>query len=346
MSAAAGRGGHGTARGAAEHPFAHYVRILGKGRHGAHSLTFEEARAALGMVLTGDCQPEQVGAFLMLLRVKEETPEEVAGFVAAARDAIAAPPAGPAPTVDWPAYAGKRRQLPWFLLAALLLARSGVPVLMHGIECAGDGRVYAPSALARLGVAACATLGEAGAAIRRDGFAYLPLAAFCAPLARLIELRSLLGLRSPANTVARMLNPLQAPLQLVGIFHPNYRDLHQEAALLLGQPRMAVLKGEGGEAERNPDGPCRVQSVSEGVKQDEEWPALLAGGRQLKDPAMDAERLAALWRGEAGDEYGEAAVVGTAAIVLKALGRATSVAEAEDAARRLWRERPRALRTA
>ena len=68
-----------------EHPFAPYLRILGKGKTGTRSLTQDEARIAFEMILSGDTEPLQIGAFLMLLRVKEETAEELAGFVQACR---------------------------------------------------------------------------------------------------------------------------------------------------------------------------------------------------------------------------------------------------------------------
>ena len=63
-----------------EHPFAPFVRILGKGKTGSRSLSQSEARDALGMILRGETEAVQVGAFLMLLRVKEETAEEMAPF--------------------------------------------------------------------------------------------------------------------------------------------------------------------------------------------------------------------------------------------------------------------------
>ena len=66
-----------------EHPFAQYVRILGKGKSGSRSMTREEARAAMGMILDQQVEPEQLGAFLMLLRMKEEAPEELAGLFVA-----------------------------------------------------------------------------------------------------------------------------------------------------------------------------------------------------------------------------------------------------------------------
>ncbi|MBR9883045.1 MAG: glycosyl transferase, partial [Oceanospirillales bacterium] len=48
---------------AQEHPFAQYVRILGKGKKGSRSLTRDEARDAMGMILDGGIRPEQLGAF-------------------------------------------------------------------------------------------------------------------------------------------------------------------------------------------------------------------------------------------------------------------------------------------
>ena len=105
-----------------EHPFAQYVRILGKGKSGSRSLTLEEARSAMTMLLNGEVEDVQLGAFLMLLRVKEESPEELAGFVHAVRDSLSLP--WLSVDLDWASYAGKRRQQAWYLLAALALAKS------------------------------------------------------------------------------------------------------------------------------------------------------------------------------------------------------------------------------
>jgi len=71
-----------------EHPFAQYVRILGKGKNGSRALTQEEALASFRMVMNDEVLPEQLGAYLMLLRVKEEEPEELAGFIRAVRETI------------------------------------------------------------------------------------------------------------------------------------------------------------------------------------------------------------------------------------------------------------------
>ena len=322
-----------------EHPFAQYVRILGKGRKGSTSLSLEEARTAMQMILSGEAQPFQIGAFLMLIRVREETAEETAGFVTAARAILEKPVKSYSVDLDWASYAGKRRQLPWFLLSALLLAKNGVRIFLHYLVDRDDGRVYTDAALKALGIESSPSLTAAGEALDRSGFASMPLDRLSPKLHELIELRNVLGLRSPINTVARLLNPFDAPVALHGIFHPGYRDIHKGAALLLGQPRMSVFKGEGGEAERNPDGACLETIVRAGVVTEQEWPALF-DRRHLRDETMDVSRLGAFWRRECEDEYAEASVIGTAAIALRALGKATDMPSAEAMATDLWRNRP------
>ena len=73
-----------------EHPFAQYVRILGKGKKGSRSFSENEAYDAMNMILKDEVEPVQLGAFLMLLRVKEESPEELSGFVKAVKEHILA----------------------------------------------------------------------------------------------------------------------------------------------------------------------------------------------------------------------------------------------------------------
>ncbi len=325
-----------------EHPFAPYVRILGRGKTLTRSLTAEEAEAAMTMILRGEVMPEQLGAFLMLLRVKEESPEEIAGFVRAARRLFVLPSPAPRVDLDWSSYAGKRRQLPWFLLAALLLAQNGTRMFMHGAEGHTPGRLYTRETLEALGISIAATLSESAAHIEARNFAYLPLEKLSPRLHEVIELRPIMGLRSPVHTIARMLNPFDAPVMLQGIFHPNYMDIHQQAAILLGQRHMCVFRGEGGEIERRPSKLTEVRTVVDGIAGSEDWPPLLSDAVQPTDEEMDIARLKAVWTGEAEDPYAEAAITGTLAIALKTLGRAADTTEAQHRAEALWQDRDRA----
>jgi len=325
----------------APHPFARFIAILGRGKTLTRSLTIEEAEEAMTMILAGDVLPEQLGAFLMLLRVKEESPAEIAGFVRAARAIIKKPAHVPPVHIDWSSYAGKGRQLPWFVLSALILARNGWRVFMHGAEAHTSGRLCAGAALRALGLPVAASLGEAADQLRALNFAYLPIDAMSPKIAHMLTLRPILGLRSPVHTFARMLNPFAAPCLLQGVFHPGYIKIHRGAGLLLGQPRLAVFRGDGGEVERRPNKPCDVTLAIDGAVTEERWPPTIDDPRQASDETMDLSRLSGLWRGEIEDAYGEAAVVGTLALALRCLGAAADAGESEARARALWQARDR-----
>ncbi len=321
------------------HPFAPFVAILGRGKTKTRSLSVQEAEQAMGMILDGNVLPEQLGAFLMLLRVKEESPEEIAGCVRAAQARLDLPADAPQVDLDWSSYAGKSRQLPWFLLAALLLARNDFRVLMHGAEGHTPNRLYTRAALSELGFPIAANIAQAAIQISRSNFAYVSLESLSPRLNQIMNLRPVLGLRSPVHTIARMLNPLRAPCAVQGVFHPGYLPIHAGAAAILRQPRMAVFRGEGGESERRPNKPCEVWIVRSGNSETERWPPLIRDPYPEPNPDMDIKRLVALWRGELTSEYAEAAVKGTLAIALKALGAADTGAAAESLAQAMWSDR-------
>ncbi|MGH8492289.1 MAG: glycosyl transferase family protein [Moraxellaceae bacterium] len=320
-----------------EHPFAPYVRILGKGKTGSRSLSFDEAKTAMGMILRGEALDVQIGAFLMLLRVKEESCEELAGFVAAAREHMAAPQ-DIAVDLDWSSYAGKRKHYPWFLFAVKLLAANGVRVFMHGASGHTLNRLYTENVLPLLGMPVCADWASVKSALESQGFAYLALEQFSPPLGEMIGLRNVMGLRSPVHTLARLLNPLDAPAVMQAIFHPAYRESHQKAAELLGYRNSCVIKGEGGEIERNPDGSCLAKRIVNGELQDEEWPMIFPA-RHTPEEEFVLEDFLAVWRGEKNHEYGEMAVIGTLALALRTLQKAAAQDEAMAIAKAWWEAR-------
>jgi anthranilate phosphoribosyltransferase len=290
------------------------------------------------MILAEEVLPIQLGAFLMLMRVKEETPEELAGFVLAARESCNLTSDKAKVDLDWSSYAGKRRHLPWFLLSALLLAENGVSVFMHGAGAHSAGRLYTRNALKYLGLEYSSSIAQTRQQLEQQHFSYLSLEHFCPKLHEIIELRPIMGLRSPVHTLVRLLNPFNAKYSIQGIFHPGYRPVHQQAAALLEQPHAAVLKGEGGETERNPDMECLVQSVHNGELIDENWPALFAR-RHVKSEELDPRQLALIWQGAIEDEFAKSSVIGTAAIALKLLGKADSQQQAQQLAIDYWSNR-------
>jgi anthranilate phosphoribosyltransferase len=324
-----------------EHPFAPYVRILARGKTKTRSLTQDEAEGAMRMIVAGDVRPEQLGAFLMLLRLKEETAEEIAGFVVAVRETFKLPSSLPKVDLDWSSYAGKRRQLPWFLLSVLLLAENGTKVFMHGAEGHTPGRVYVRDTLNALGLPVANSFDAAAQQIGSNGFAYLPLEHLSKPLRDMIDLRPTLGLRSPVHSLARLLNPFDAPNVLQGIFHRGFMETHQVAAQILGFDSVAVFRGEGGEVERRPNKETEVGTVNLGKLGQEFWPQILDQSFQAADEDMDINLLAQVWRGDAENEYGVAAVMGTLAIALRLVDPSTSQEAANEQAMIFWQKRNR-----
>ncbi|GGC55739.1 hypothetical protein GCM10011504_37610 [Siccirubricoccus deserti] len=321
--------------GAAEHPFAPFLRTLGRGPGRSRALTREEALAALRMVLRGEADPHQVGAFLMLLRYRGEDPDEIAGLVEAAREAAGCGTAPGVPVeLDWPSYgAGRTRGAPWFLLAALALGRAGHRVLMHGSNEFSSG-MPVTEALARLGLRPADDRADAARMLETVGFAYLPLRVLSPGLDRLLGLRALLGLRSPVNTVARLLDPFDARASVDGVFHPPYIALHLAAAERLRRPRLLVVKGGGGEAERTPLKPVTAHLFDHAL-----------GHREIVLPATSREGsrsttddIIAVWRGEA-EGVALATVLATLALALLALGSVATASEADARAVEIWRRR-------
>lgn len=324
------------------HPFARFVAILGRGKTKQRHMTYEESLDAMHMILDGNVLPEQIGAFLMLLRLKEEAPEEIAGFAQAVRDRLQLPENIPAVDLDWSSYAGKRIQLPWFVLSVMTLVSWGTRVAMHGTEGHTAGRVYTRGIMEMLGMPVAGSLTEAASQVEATGFTYIPLEVMSPVLYHLIELRPVFGLRSPVHSFTRMINPFNAPAMMQGIFHRGFMDIHSGAARILNQPSAAVFRGEGGEIERRPNKPTQVWTThGDGEPEIENWPAILDDGHQPADEAMDPSRLVDVWAGRDTDEYAVASVTGTLAVTLRTMGRAGSIEEAEVTARELWDARDR-----
>ncbi len=323
-----------------EHAFAPFIKILGKGKKGSRSLTQEEACAAFGMILRNEAEPVQVGAFLMLLRVKEESAEELAGFVQAVRKELQNP-ADIVVDLDWPSYAGKRKHLPWFILSALLLAQNNIRVFMHGSAGHTTGRIYTESCFRSLGLPVAENWQQVQQAINQCSLCFFPLRHWCEPLQQLIDLRSAFGLRSPVHTLIRLVNPLASPTSLQSIFHPAYAESHSQAAQILGQHNALVIKGDGGEFERRPEADCKLFLLHNQQPLRETWPRRFEREHNTEEEIMDPERLLHLWRGTVQDKYAETAVIDTAALALRAMNRVQDADHAIQLAAQWWQNRNR-----
>ena len=320
-----------------EHPFAQYVRILGKGRRGSRSLTYEEALAAMGHILKGETEDVQLGAFMMLLRVKEENADELAGFTQATKDHLKnTVPANISAHLDWSSYAGKRRQLPWYLLAALTLADNGIKVFMHGADGHTEGRIYSSHVLEFLGITLAKSWDDVESQLDESHFSFLSMEHLCPELQSIIDLRNIFGLRSPVHSFSRLLNPLNCQYVTQGVFHPGYGPSHQHGAKLLGYERLSILKGEGGECESNPDSIMKMHHCFGDDLIEEEWPPIFPR-RHVKPKELVLEDLKRHWNGTLDNEYADGAVIGTLAYTARLMGKGDTF-EACMAQARIWWE--------
>jgi hypothetical protein len=135
-------------------PAARFIKEIGRGKKGARSMSREDARQLYDAMLDGRVSDMEMGGILLAMRIKGESVDEIAGFLAAAEahtDRLAMPPGAFAPIV-LPSYNGSRQTPNLTPLLAMLLARGGAPVLIHGVTT-DLGRVTTAEILLEMGVA-------------------------------------------------------------------------------------------------------------------------------------------------------------------------------------------------
>lgn len=232
--------------------YASLIKEVGRGARGARDLTREQAQSVFGAMLDGQVPDLQLGALLIALRVKGESADEVAGFLAAmqARTAAMQAPDGPR-TVLLPSFNGARKQANLMPLVALLLAREGVPVLVFGRHDF-DSRISPFELLQALGLPASDSLADAQARLRESRLAVLPLRLLNPGLDALMALRPRLGLRNSSHSLAKLLDPFPPGrgVRVVAVTHPEYLDSMAAAlpGLTAGGGRALLMRASEGEA--------------------------------------------------------------------------------------------------
>lgn len=245
-----------------------YIKEIGRGQKGARDLPRADAEQVFAAILEGRISDLQLGALLVALRVKGESLDELAGFLAACEAGYPhlAVPGGRVPIVI-PAYNGAR-QLPNLVpLLALRLAAEGIPVLVHGVA-RDPGRVSTLEVFEALGMPAARSVDEALEQLARRALAFLPIDLLAPKLGRLLALRWQLGVRSSGHTLAKMLNPFSGPaLRIVSVTHPDY--LARMRSFFAAQPQAdaLLLRGAEGEAVAHPRRRLDIEWVHRGQSQ-------------------------------------------------------------------------------
>ena len=248
----------------------HYIKDIGRGKDGARALGRAQAADLMGQVLDQQISDLELGAFCIAMRIKGETPEEMAGFLDATHARLNKVHTGQAPTVVLPSYNGARKLPVLTPLLALLLAREGVAVVVHG-SATEDKRVSSQAVFSHLGIEALTQVAPAAA----GQVQFIPTGVLHAGLDRLLAVRRVVGLRNPGHSLVKLMNPCDGAALVVSSYtHPEYLQSMSATFALTGQHAL-LLRGTEGEpvadARRTPamdvfkDGQTlRVQEQQEG----------------------------------------------------------------------------------
>jgi len=228
------------------------LKILAGARADAQELTEVDAFDLFSAMLDGGIGELELGAVLATLAMKRPAADEISGFRRAlqARVNRLDPPAG-ARTVVIPSYGGAHAQANLMPLLAVMLARFGIPVLVHG-ALEAQGRVASAAVFRELGILPSASLREAQSALETSRIAFVPVAVLSPALAQMLALRARLGVRNCAFQIARLVDPFDGEgLKLVPVNDAFERDAFG-AALALHREHALLFLGTEGEAYANP----------------------------------------------------------------------------------------------
>lgn len=234
-----------------------YTRIIkeiGRGKNHARDLDRQTAFQLYQAMLAGEVPELELGGILIALRIKGEAEEEMLGFYQAMQQQVLplqAPHGRPLPVV-LPSYNGARKQANLTPLLALLLAKVGLPVVVHGV-LDDSTRVTSAEIFRALGLPWSEQADHAQRRLDSGEAVFMPVSTLSAPLARQLGLRWRMGVRNSAHTLAKLATPFgeQDTLRLASVSHPEYVGRVASFFRQIGA-RGLLMHGTEGEAYANP----------------------------------------------------------------------------------------------
>jgi len=240
-------------------PAARFIKEIGRGKKGARSLSRDDARDLYAAMLDGRVSDLEMGGLMLAMRIKGESVDEIAGFLDAAEASfppLPLPlPAGGAAPIVIPSYNGSRNLPNLTPLLAMLLAREGVPVLIHGVT-SDSGRVTTAEILLHLGIKPSLTPEQTAAGFAQQRPVFMTIDALAPRLASLLALRQTLGVRNSTHTLVKIMQPFAGPaLRLTSYTHPEYLDMlsaYFSTAAPVERGDAFLMRGTEGETVANP----------------------------------------------------------------------------------------------
>jgi anthranilate phosphoribosyltransferase len=309
-------------------PLREYIKLAVEGTH----LSREQAAAAIDSMLDGGAPVSQMAALLVALRIKGETPDEIAGAAQAMRARAARVNVSRDRLIDTCGTGGDGSQtFNISTTAAFVAAAAGARVAKHGNRAASS-KCGSADVLAALGADVELTPEAVAACIDSCGIGFLFAQKHHAAMRHVAPVRKELGLRTLFNLLGPLANPAGTRRQLLGVPAPQFVPLMARALAELGCDRAFVVHGHGGLDEISTAGPTRVAEVRGGdVREFELSPeevgvargdlAALRGG----DAQENAQILREVLRGSPGAR--RSAVLLNAGAALAASGVCEAIAD-------------------
>jgi len=269
-------------------------------------LSAEEAEQAMEVIMTGEATPAQIGGYLVALRMKGETVEEITGSARAMRTHATTihPAVNGDPLLDIVGTGGDGAQtFNISTAAAFVLAGTGRWVAKHGNRAASS-RCGSADVLAELGVQLDLLPEQAAACIEKVGIGFLFAPKFHPAMKHAIGPRRELGQRTIFNILGPLTNPAGATHQLVGVYDSALTQTLAEVLGELGGQAAYVVHGHGGLDELTTSGPNRISRLQDGAVDTFELEASKLGLRPATrqdlrggEPAQNARMLRDLLAG-------------------------------------------------
>ncbi len=210
----------------------------------------EQSCDLMGQILDQNITDLEIGAFCLAMRIKGETPQEMAGFLDAAYARLNYFVYNPTEkaVLIIPTYNGARRLPVLTPLLGILLAKEGFPVLMHG-STNDNGRISSYSVLKQLGYIAASD----SFSLRAGELTFSPTQLICPPLQKLLDVRQIIGVRNSAHSLVKLLIPVKVkspttpnPVLITSYTHPEY-CVSMRSTLNLTNSNALILRGCEGE---------------------------------------------------------------------------------------------------
>ncbi len=304
-----------------------------------HDLSREQAREAMDAIMAGEATPAQIGGFLVALRIKGETPDEIAGFAEAIRGHVLAVAPRRDDLVDTCGTGGDgQATINISTAAALVAAAAGAAVAKHGNRAVSSASGSA-DVLEALGFSLEAPPERIARSIDELGFGFLFAPTHHPGFRHAAPVRRELATRTVFNVLGPLTNPAGARAQIVGVYDPGLVPTIAEVLSRLESRRAFVVHGAFGVDELSPAGPNLVCEVVDGSVRRREIDPLEIGIARCAPEELrggtPAENAAAIRAVFAGEERGAKrdAILLNAAGAIAAAGHAGDLREGLELAR-------------